>query len=453
MKIERVELYYVKIPLSGDRPGFFDERVVFEPNWIPGYHQTDLRFYLLRLVTDAGLDGVAAIPAMGRERESLGALLGAYLLGLNPLDMRLVNQRIEEFSILGMRNGWIDAAFWDLVGKIRREPLFRVLGGEGGFAVPYASLGSNHEHDPAVVARLVAERRGEGYAGVKIRVKSDDLEKMVAVVAAAREAAGESMELMVDANLGWPVELVEKSPRWDEDFALRFLEHIEPYRISWLEEPLHRADHEALARLRRRSKVPIAGGEATPSWREFRSMLDAGSLDVYQPDAVLAGGTYGGGVSVVRWLVREIRRRNHAAREKNEDRPLRFSPHTWTNGLGFAVNLHLFGLLPPAERGLFELPHDLYWQMPQWARFLRHGFARDDAGRIRIPDEPGLGVEIDWEVIGRFGKRIDVVTKASLAAWTVLDHGWREAVYLRNKKREVEDRSALAEFALPEPPF
>ncbi|MDI1445350.1 enolase C-terminal domain-like protein [Polyangium sp. 6x1] len=451
MKIERIELYYVKIPLSGDRPGFFDDRVVFEPNWIPGYHQIDLRLYLLRLVTDAGIDGVAAIPAMGRERESLGALLGAYLLGLNPLDMRLVNQRIEEFSILGMRNGWIDAAFWDLVGKIRREPLWKVLGGEGGFAVPYASLGSNHDHDPRAVAELVTERRNEGFAGVKIRVKSDDLARMVDVVAAARDAAGDSMELMVDANLGWPVELVEKSPRWDEEFAERFAEAIAPYRPSWLEEPLHRADHEALARLRARSKVPIAGGEVTPSWREFRSMLDAESLDVYQPDAVLAGGTYAGGVSVVRWLVREIRRRN-AARGP-ETRPLRYTPHTFTNGLGFAVNLHLFGLLPQKERGLFELPHDRYWQMPQWARFIRNGILRDAEGRLRIPDEPGLGVEIDWEVIARFGKRIDVITKASLAAWTVLDHGWREAVYLRNKKREVEDRSALAEFELPEPPF
>jgi D-galactarolactone cycloisomerase len=451
MKVDRIELYAVKIPLSEERPGFFDDRVVFEPNWIPGYHQTDVRFYLLRLVTDAGIDGVAAVPAMGRERDGLGAILGSYLLGCNPLDLRLVNQRIEEFAVLGLRNGWIDAAFWDLAGKIRQKPLWKLLGGSGGFVVPYASLGSNHGHDPRAISALVKRRRLEGFAGVKIRVKSSDLSRMVEVVAAAREAAGDAMELMVDCNLGWPVELVEESPRWDEDFAARFSEAIEPYRISWLEEPLHRADFEALARLRRRTKIPLAGGEMIPSWRDFKALLDGDCLDVYQPDAVLAGGTYAGGVSVAYWLIREIQRRNRArgAAEKK----IRYSPHTWTNGLGFALNLQLFGVLPPAERGLFELPHDEHWEMSQWARFLRRGFPRDAEGRIRIPDEPGIGASVDWDVIGRFGRRVEVITRASLAASAVLDHGWREAVYLRNKKREVEDRSAIATFRIPEPPF
>jgi len=451
MKIDRIELYHVKIPLSEERPGFFDDRVVFQPNWIPGYHQIDVRFYLLRLVTESGLDGVATMPAMGRERDGLGALLGPYLLGLNPLDIRLVNQRIEEFAVIGMRNGWIDAAFWDLAGKIRRMPVWKMLGGSGGYVLPYASLGENHDHDPKIVATLAAARKAEGFGGLKIRVKTMDLERMVEVVAAAREAIGDSMELMVGCNLGWPVELLEENPRWDEDFAYRFAEAIEPFRIAWLEDPLHRADYEGLARLRRRIKIPLAGGEVTACWRELKGLLDAGCLDVYQPDAVLAGGTYAGGISVVYWLIREIQRRNRG--RLAGDKKLIYTPHTWTNGLGLAVNLQLFGVLPQEERGLFELPHDEHWQMAQWSRFLRNDFKRDADGRIPISDEPGLGVEIDWDVIQRFGKRVDVITRASLAAATVLDHGWREAVYLRNKKREVEERSAKETFHIPEPPF
>jgi L-alanine-DL-glutamate epimerase-like enolase superfamily enzyme len=274
---------------------------------------------------------------------------------------------------------------------------------------------------------------------------------MVEVVAAAREALGDGPKLMVDANLGWPVDLFEEGPRWNEDFVAQFTEAIEPYDIAWLEQPLHRGDYEALARLRKRTKIPIAGGEAAACWRDFKAMLDIGSLDIYQPDAVLAGGTYAGGISVVYWLNREIQRRNRARREG--ERALRYAPHTWTNGLGFAVNLQLAGLVPPEERCLFELPHDAHWQMHQWARFLRRGFPRDERGRIAIPEEPGLGVEIDWDIVHRFGKRVDVVTKASLAAATVLDHGWREAVYLRNKKRELEEFSAKATFRIPEPPF
>jgi len=451
MKIDRIELYAVKIPLSEQRPGFFDDRVVFHPSWIPGYHHIDVRFYLLRVVTDVGIDGIASIPAMGRERDGIATMLGSYLIGLNPLDLRLVNQRIEEFALIGMRNGWIDAAFWDLAGKLQRKPLWQLLGGSGGSVLPYASLGSTHDHDPRKVAALVSRRCAEGFGGVKIRVKSMDLARMVEVVAAAREAMGDELELMIDCNLGWPVEIVEESPRWDEEFAARFAEAIELYRPSFLEEPLHRADFEALARLRRRTSIPLAGGEVTPSFRDFKQMLEAECLDVYQPDAVLAGGTYGGGVSEVYWLLREIQRRNR--RRGPGERKIRYSPHTWTNGVGFALNLHLVGCQPAAERGLFEYPCDEPWDMPQWARFLRRGFPRDADGRIRIPDEPGLGVSIDWEIIQRFGRRVDVVTRASLAAGTVLDHGWREAVYLRNKKREVEERSALATFRIPEPPF
>ena len=451
MKVDRVELYYVKIPLSPSAPGLFGDRVTFHPNWIPGFRQTDVRFFLLRLLIDSGHEGVAAMPAMALERRGLGSLLGPYLLGLNPLDIRLVNQRIQEFNYIGMRNGWIDAAFWDLIGKIRGEPVWKLLGGAGGRARPYASLGDNHDHDPNVVADLVRRRRDQGFAGVKIRVKSMDLPRMVDVIAAARHAAGDSLDLMVDANLGWPVELLEPTPHWDEDFVARLAEAIAPYRITWLEEPYDRGAHEALARLRRRLPVPLAGAENISSWRELLSLLDHGSLDVYQPDAVLSGGTYAGGISVVYWLIREIQRRNAAL--PPGERPVRYTPHTWTNGLGFAVNLQLYALLPPGDRPLLEYPYDENWEPSQWARFIRGGFPRDPDGLIPIPDTPGLGVDIDWGVIGMFGKRLHVATPATVAASTLLDHGLSDSLHLRRKKQEIEAWSALADFRVPDPPF
>ena len=123
MQIDNIELYFVKIPLEERRPGFFKQPNYFEPSWIPGFRQSEMRFYLLKLGTDEGLEGYAAMAAMGLERQGLGAIHGNYLMGINPLDMRLVNQRIQEFSYIGMRNGWIDAAFWDIIGKVRGEPL------------------------------------------------------------------------------------------------------------------------------------------------------------------------------------------------------------------------------------------------------------------------------------------------------------------------------------------
>lgn len=450
MKINRIDLYYVKLPLEEKRPGFFSDPAYFTPSWIPGFRQSEMRFYLLCLGTDQGHEGYATMPAMGFERKGLGPLLGNYLMGINPLDIRLVNQRIQEFSYIGMRNGWIDAAFWDIIGKARGEPLWQVLGGTGGFVYPYLSSGSHHNHDQEMARKITLRALEDGYKGVKLRVKSAELAPMVDYVGAARDAAGDSLNLMVDANQGWPVDLFDETPKWNLEFAQAFAQSIEQYHIKWLEEPLNRGDFDGLAELRRGTETPIAGGEINSSWRDFKAMLDTGSLDIYQPDAVLAGGTYAGGISVVYWLIREIQSRN----QQNSATPaLKYCPHTWTTGLGFAVALQLVGVLPAHERSLLEFPLEGHWKPEYWARFIKGGFTSDQEGRIEIPEAPGLGVQIDWDIIRRFGKRIYHGTAARVAANTLLDRGLRQTLYLKNKKNAQLERTAQAHFAIPEPPF
>lgn len=451
MKIDRIDLYYVKLPLEEKKPGFFTQPRYFSPSWIPGFRQSEMRFYLLKLGTDAGLEGYAAVPAMGLERKGLGSILGNYLMGINPLDIRLVNQRIQEFSYIGMRNGWIDAAFWDLIGKARGEPLWKILGGAGGHVHPYLSTGSTHDHDPARIAAIGNWAVESGYRGIKIRVKDDNIARMTGFVAAAREAIGDDVHLMVDANQGWPVDLLDETPRWDFDFALEFARRLEALDVKWLEEPLNRGDFEGLRRLREGTGTPIAGGELNSSWRDFKTMLERGSLDIYQPDAVMAGGTFAGGISVVYWLIREIQARNAAQRDGG--RKLKFCPHTWTTGLGFALALQLVGILPIEERGLLEYPLEGHWKPDHWARFITGAFEKDADGRIRIPDRPGLGVEIDMDVIRRFGTRIYHGTPANVAGHALLDRGLKQALYLKDKKAEQLERTAKAGFSIPGPPF
>lgn len=451
MKINRIELYYVKIPLEEKKPGFFGEPAYFTPSWIPGFRQSEMRFYLLKLGTDQGVEGYAAMPGMGPERKGLGSIMGNYLMGINPLDIRLVNQRIQEFSYIGMRNGWIDAAFWDIIGKAKGEPLWKILGGTGGFVYPYISTGSTHNHDQAKIREISKQALADGYRGVKLRVKSHELASMVDFVGAARDAVGDKLDLMIDANQGWPVDLFDETPKWDLAFAQKFAQGIEQYTVKWLEEPLNRGHFEALAELRKNTKTPIAGGEINSTWRDFKAMLDMGSLDIYQPDAVMAGGTYAGGISIVYWLIREIQRRNQE--NKNDSKKLKYCPHTWTTGLGFAVALQLVGILPPNERSLLEYPLEGNWKPEYWARFIRGGFAPDKEGRIKIPDGPGLGIEIDWDVIRRFGKRIFRGTAATIAYHTLLDRGLKQTMYLKKKKQEQLERIAKAQFAIPEPPF
>ena len=451
MKINCIELYFVKIPLEDKKPGFFTEPKYFQPSWIPGFRQSEMRFYLLKLGTDEGYEGFAAMAAMGLERKGLGSIMGNYLMGINPLDIELVNQRIQEFSYIGMRNGWIDAAFWDIIGKVREEPLWKVLGGTGGHVYPYLSTGSTHDHDQAKVRDISKQTLEEGYKGLKLRVKGKNLDEMVDFIGAARDAAGDGLNLMVDANQGWPVDLLDETPKWNSELALKFAQGIEPFNVKWLEEPLNRCDFEGLARLRKNTKTPIAGGELNSSWRDFKAMLDMGSLDIYQPDAVMAGGTYAGGISVVYWLIREIQRRNQQFGDGAQQ--IKYCPHTWTTGLGFALALQLVGVVPTEQRSLLEYPLEGHWKPEHWARFIKGGFAPDRDGRIKIPDEPGLGVEINWDVIRRFGKRIYRGTPGKVALDTVLDRGLKQAMYLKTKKAEQLKRTTDVKFAIPESPF
>jgi L-alanine-DL-glutamate epimerase-like enolase superfamily enzyme len=451
MKIDCIELYYVKMPLEEKKPGFFNEPAYFAPSWIPGFRQSEMRFYLLKLVTDQGYEGYAAVPGMGAERKGLGSMMGSYLLGINPLDIQLVNQRIQEFSYIGMRNGWIDAAFWDIIGKIKGEPLWKILGGTGGLVYPYMSSGSTHNHDQAKSRQISKKAIEGGYRGLKLRVKSHDLAMMVDFIGAARDAVGDKLEIMVDANQGWPVDLFDETPKWDLEFAMKFAQGIEKYNVKWLEEPLNRGDFEGLAEIRKNTKTPIAGGELNSTWRDFKAMLDIGSLDIYQPDAVMAGGTYAGGISLAYWLIREIQRRNRET--KIDSKKLKFCPHTWTTGLGFAVALQLVGVLPSNERGLLEYPLEGNWKPEYWARFIKGGFSPDKDGRIKIPEGPGLGIEIDWNIIRRFGKRIYRGTATTVACHTLLDRGLKQTMYLKKKKQEQLERTAKAQFAIPEPPF
>jgi len=451
MQISNIELYYVAIPLSKDKPGFFKEPKYMEPNWIPGFRQAEMRFYLLKLGTDTGLEGYSAMTAMGTERYGIGSLLGNYLMGMNPLDLQLVNQRIQEFSYLGMRNTWIDAAFWDIIGKHEQKPLWELLGGTGGEVKPYLSTGENHGHDPAISAALARKYHDQGYEGIKLRVKETDLNKMTDYIAAARNAVGPDMQIMVDANQGWPVDVIDKTPKWSLEFATAFAKSLEPYDISWLEEPLNRGNFEGLAQLRKNTTTPIAGAEMNSTWRDFKEMLRLGSLDIYQPDAVLVGGTYGGGISLIYNLLQAIKRKNLETADKTQH--VKFCPHTWTTGLGFAIALQLIGSLPEHERKLVEYPFEGHWNPSCWNRFLKNDFSRDKDGKIKIPDGPGLGIEIDWSVVRKFGKRIYKGTKNRVALNALKDRGLKMALYLKDKKADQANWKGPDQFELPEFPF
>ncbi len=407
MKVDRIELYHVAIPLS--KP--------FYPAWIPGYPQTVNRFTLLRLTTDDGVQGLAAGVAFEEEREGLGGLLGPYLIGLDPTDIATARQRIREASYLGWRNYWIEAAFWDIRGKVEGKPVWALLGGqEGGRAEVYASTGE--VHPPEQRAEEVLRLREMGFRTVKLRVHSFDPAEDVAQVEAVRRAVGSSMDLGVDANQGWRVALIDDAPLWTLERATEFARACADLGVRWIEEPLDMYAYDDQAELCRRSAVPIAGAELNGGWHEFKVMLEKGSYDIYQPDATMGGG------------IGDAKKVLDACIEQG----LGYTPHTWTNGLGFLINLHVYAAGPR------DFPIEYPYEPPGWTPEARDGLlarpievASDST--VAVPDGPGLGIELDEEKLARYGRKYFEITSRGIAIKTVRDKGLFAALRLARKRR------------------
>jgi L-alanine-DL-glutamate epimerase-like enolase superfamily enzyme len=398
MKIDRIELYHVAIPLP--KP--------FYPAWIPGYPQTMNRCTLLRLTTDDGTQGLAAGLAFEREREGLGGLIGSYLTGLDPTDIATVNQRLREASYLGWRNFWMEAALWDIRGKIENKPVWALLGGNEAGRVPvYASTGE--VHPPQQRADEVLELRDMGFKAVKLRVHSFDPAQDVAQVEAVRRAVGDSMDIGVDANQGWRVTLVDDAPLWTLERASDFARACAGLGVRWLEEPLDMHAYDELAELCRRSEVPIAGGELNGGWHEFKVMLEKGSLDIYQPDATFV---------------------LDACRERG----LGYTPHTWTNGVGLLINLHVYAAGPRNH------PIEYPYEPPGWIPEYRDGILAqpiriNSDGTVDVPVAPGLGVQLDEDKLKRYGEKYFEITSRGIAVKTIREKGLFAALQIARKRK------------------
>ena len=138
---------------------------------------------------------------------------------------RLAMASIREAGYLGWRNYWLEAAFWDVRGKVEGKPLWQLLGGDAsalrGKRLPvYASTGE--VHPPERRAEEVLGLYEAGFRTVKLRVHSFDEAEDIAQLEAVRQAVGERMAIAVDANQGWRVALIDDAPLWTLERATEF---------------------------------------------------------------------------------------------------------------------------------------------------------------------------------------------------------------------------------------
>jgi L-alanine-DL-glutamate epimerase-like enolase superfamily enzyme len=337
---------------------------------------------LVRIDTDAGIVGWGECsPMNGRViaahvRHSLAPIV----VGRDPFDIEAVveDMFVRTYKIAGqaqaMAMSGIEIALWDIMGKALQLPIYQLLG--GAYRKPIRMYASSMRRDISPrdeadrLARLVEEK---GFTAVKVRVGSTygfDRDaapaRSLALVREVRKRLGEDIEIMVDGNSCFT------APR-----AIELGRRLEESRIFHFEEPCPYTDLDSTAKVARALDVPIAGGEQDWDLRRFKEMMQKEAVDIVQPDLIKAGG-----FSVCKKVAALAEAFGCVC-----------TPHQ-TQPLGTIATLHFVAATPCCRYSQeYNIePH------PIGDRLFRNPVPVVD-GHMAVPEGPGLGVEIDEEVL------------------------------------------------------
>jgi L-alanine-DL-glutamate epimerase-like enolase superfamily enzyme len=363
VKITEITLTRLRLPLD---PAF---NAAWDPVPRRGFDAT-----VVRVETDTGLVGIGSGDTMSGFEEFAHLFIGA-----DALAIARHARALETISFHAGRYWPLEAALWDLAGKACGQPVATLLGGARSALPAYASWGElRAPAQRADDARGLVER---GFRAVKVRIARDRIDDGVGVVGAIRDAVGDALEILVDLNQWWRMAGDIERGLGPVD-ARRVIDRLRGHGVLWVEEPLAGEDRSGMRSLREHTGVRIAGGEMAATFDELRLALHDDSLDVYQPDVVLALG-----ISGARTLADLALRQNRW-----------FTPHTWTNGIGLLANLHVCAGVGGGP--LLEFPYDPPGWTPERRDFmLAEPVTIDRDGLIHVPDAPGLGIELDEEAV------------------------------------------------------
>jgi len=262
--------------------------------------QTSLSVCLTEIETDSGIvgHGMTAITEEEIVAAAVREVAGPALIGADPLATEALWQRLYWLLSPRGQTGYashviaaLDIALWDIKAQALGLPLWRLLGGARSRVPLYATFGFGF-FDREQLAAAAREWVARGFKRLKMTVgqhalaRRDEprpLDTVIAEdirrVAAVREAVGGEPKLYVDANCGL-----------DLFHAAKLARAIEPYDITFFEEPLTQNDVPGMAELRRRTSIPLAAGQNEGLAFRFRDLLIHRAIDVLQPNVAISGG-------------------------------------------------------------------------------------------------------------------------------------------------------------------
>lgn len=358
---------------------------------------------IVTIETDAGVRGIGeAYPSPG-VHEIITDYLRPVLVGENPTDVeRLYYLMRESLSGRGSQQGigtiaisGVELALWDATGKLLDQPVYQLLGGKmresvavyadchaGDAMVTAAEDGQGEAiYKPDAYAKAARAAVDDGFDIIKFDLDvpsgrdidtlsrhfdSPEIEHKRSIVEAVTSEVGDDAAVAVD--LHW---------NFSPETAKRICDAIAPYDLAWVEDPLPPENVDALAELKRATDVPLLTGENRYGRHGFRDLIEEQAVSFLAPDVPKTGG------------LAETKKIADMAETYYQS----LVPHNIGSPVATAASAHLGATIPNFLALEFHGREVAWWEDLVAGDDLIHN------GRIEVPDEPGLGIELDWDVV------------------------------------------------------
>lgn len=343
----------------------------------------------VRIETDEGLTGLGeAHPGSGIVdivKQFKGTLIGRDARNIEPLYNRMIGAARNRYAMALGAIGGIETALWDLNGKILGVPVYQLLGGKYRSRIRlYADVGHGRGNTPQGWAQRAREGVADGYQAIKFDIdnsanelkqdavnrelSSAELKKMTSLVAAARDAVGDEIDICIDCHSLFSVHS-----------AIKLAECLEPFNLMFLEDAVPNDNVEGMAKVTNSTSIPICTGEFLFRRDGFRELIQNQACDMLHVDVSGTGGML-------------------EAKKIADFADLYYMPfaaHNITSPIGMTAAAHVCA----AVRNFIVMELPYHANQVQW----RWDLALSDEPLIQdnafvIPEKPGLGVQLNEEV-------------------------------------------------------
>jgi L-alanine-DL-glutamate epimerase-like enolase superfamily enzyme len=378
MKIARVEITPIDIPY----------KVPFRVSY---GGVTSGNYIILRIVTDEGIDGVGSSIGFGKiglTRESamakMKSIASGLLLGQDPLNSEAILSRLDVLLPGNWRiKAHFDYALYDLKGKILNLPVYQLLGGLCREKIPLEWIVMMDE--PDVQAEMALKYLDAGFRSIKMHVGGDP-QMAVKRFRTVREAIGPDIPIAIDM-----ASVAGTPSHWNAQDALRLIEELDKYNLHYAEQPVTTHDIDGFRAIRRRTNVPLAADASADSVGEAFRVIKGEAADVFHALMGRIGG------------IRKTLSFTNLVDAANLD----YALCVLGNGIEHAAGAHFAVSRSKRERVLDELGLIFYLYGGTETREIAADVTKEISGKIEKghlypPAGPGLGVELDEEMVNRY---------------------------------------------------